>query len=99
MIGGAFSNNILSLLQAIIENNIDYHLILLGPPHNNIGNALFTQIISIPEKITWVSRREWNNAYQIIEIMINGMDEKIKNKFVSYPIPKAIIKEHNKVFK
>ena len=64
MLGGAFSNNVLSLLQYLIENNIDYHLLLLGPPHKNIGNALYTQLLSHPDNITWISRLQWHLVHQ-----------------------------------
>ena len=38
-------------------------------------------------------------AYKQIQEKASVMEDKVKVKFLSYPIPKAIVEEYNKVFK
>ena len=37
-------------------------------------------------------------AYNQIQEKVNVMDDELKEEFLSYPIPKQIIEEYNKVF-
>ena len=38
------------------------------------------------------------NAYSQIQEKADAMEDKLKEKFLNYPIPKQIIEEYNKVF-
>ena len=38
-------------------------------------------------------------AYNQVQEKASAMDDGLKVKFLSYPIPKAIVEEYNKVFK
>jgi tetratricopeptide (TPR) repeat protein len=38
-------------------------------------------------------------AYKQVQEKASAMDDKLSKKFLSYPIPKAIVEEYNKVFK
>ena len=64
VIGGAFSNHILSLVQLLIENGIQPTLFLKGPaPTANRGNFLFTQLLVPPSAIHWIAKNEWQDVH------------------------------------
>ena len=44
-------------------------------------------------------RSSLETAYNQVQEKVSAMNEKLEKKFLTYPIPKAIIKEYNKVFK
>lgn len=59
LIGGAFSNNILSLSQLLIEKGITPHLWLKGPkPTQNRGNFLLSQLL-LQTPICWIQAQQW----------------------------------------
>lgn len=65
VIGGAFSNHILSIVQLLIENNIDPILLLKGPrPIKNQGNFLLTQTFLPSTSIHWIPKENWQSLAQ-----------------------------------
>jgi 1-aminocyclopropane-1-carboxylate deaminase len=60
LIGGAFSNNVLSCSQLLIENGIEPLLFLKGPkPTCKSGNFLFNQLLVPPSQIHWIAHENW----------------------------------------
>lgn len=63
LLGGAHSNNILSLSQQLIENNIKPYLFLRGQaPLFREGNFLLTSLFIPDEAMYWVDRPLWDGA-------------------------------------
>ncbi len=63
IIGGAFSNHVLSITQLLIENGIRPTLFLKGPrPLIKGGNFLFLQMLVSDSSIHWISKAEWPEA-------------------------------------
>jgi 1-aminocyclopropane-1-carboxylate deaminase/D-cysteine desulfhydrase-like pyridoxal-dependent ACC family enzyme len=63
LIGGAYSNNIVSLSQLLIEQGVVTHLFLRGdrvPAYK--GNFLLTSLLIPSERIYWLKRDEWEKA-------------------------------------
>lgn len=60
LIGGAYSNNVVSLAQLLIENGVVPHLFLRGdkPPLYK-GNFLLTSLLIPAEQIHWITRADW----------------------------------------
>jgi len=66
LIGGAYSNNITSLIQLLIENNIRPTLFLLGnESYKVIGNLLVTKLFVTSDSMHWVSRKDWPKVHEI----------------------------------
>lgn len=66
LIGGAYSNNIVGLVQMLIENSIQPTLFLHGcEPAQKVGNFLLTSLMVPTESIHWVSRDDWSNVDRI----------------------------------
>jgi 1-aminocyclopropane-1-carboxylate deaminase len=60
IIGSANSNNVLSLSQLCIENQINTHLFLKQYHDNHSkGNFLLTRLITSPSKIHWLTSENW----------------------------------------
>lgn len=60
VIGGAFSNNVLSLSQLLIENGLQASLFLKGPePSVACGNFLLTKLLNIQSRIRWIPSCDW----------------------------------------
>jgi 1-aminocyclopropane-1-carboxylate deaminase len=61
VIGSAYSNHVLSLVQLLIENGLQATLFLLGDPQRSLqGNALLTSLFT--SSIRWFSKAEWKNV-------------------------------------
>jgi len=63
LIGGAYSNNIVSLSQLLIEQGVVPHLFLRGdrvPAYK--GNFLLSSLLVSSERIYWVKRDEWESV-------------------------------------
>lgn len=60
LVGGAYSNNVVSLAQLLIENEVVPHLFLRGdkPPLYK-GNFLLTSLLVPTEQIHWIKRADW----------------------------------------
>ncbi len=66
IIGSAYSNHVLSLIQLLIENGIQPTLFLRGDPQRVLqGNALLTSLFIPPSFIHWLSKAEWKNVNQL----------------------------------
>lgn len=60
IIGGAFSNNVLGLVQLLIENGIEPILFLRGDADTALqGTYLLSRLFVNNESIHWISRTEW----------------------------------------
>lgn len=65
VIGGAFSNHVLSMTQLLIESGIQPTLFLKEPqPVQKTGNFLLTQALLPSSSIKWVSKQDWPSVYQ-----------------------------------
>lgn len=61
VIGGAYSNHVLSITQLLIENGITPTLFLKGSvPRETQGNFLFLQMLIRPSAIHWIPKHEWS---------------------------------------
>ena len=66
VIGGGFSNHILSITQLLIENGLTPILFLKGPkPSHTIGNFLFLNTLLPSSSIHWITRNEWPQVREI----------------------------------
>ena len=63
LIGGAYSNHIVSLTQLLIEEGIVPYLFLRGdqPPIYQ-GNFLLTSLLVPAEQIHWIKRADWQHV-------------------------------------
>ena len=67
VIGSAFSNHVLGIVQLLIENGIRSTLFLKGrQEHAQEGNALLIQLLIDSGKIRWFSSQEWKNIDQTV---------------------------------
>ncbi len=63
VIGSAYSNHVLSLLQLLIENGIRPTLFLRGnPAHPPQGNLLLSSLFIPPSNIHWFSKTNWHKV-------------------------------------
>lgn len=68
ILGGPYSNNVLSLSQLLIENAIEPTLFLRGnKPNVNKGNFLFLQMLVPPHAMHWIPRKHWNEIDERIK--------------------------------
>jgi len=68
LIGGAYSNHITSLVQLLIENDIEPILFLLGNPDYALkGNLLLTSLMVPKDNIHWISRADWSLIDKTVE--------------------------------
>lgn len=68
VIGSAYSNHVLSLIQLLIENHIKPVLFLLGNTnYKKMGNLLFTNLFIAKENIHWISRDDWSNINNFVQ--------------------------------
>lgn len=66
IIGGSFSNHVLSLTQLLLEKGIKPHLFLKGSePAIKQGNFLFLQMLVSSRDIHWVSKDKWAEVESI----------------------------------
>lgn len=66
VIGGAYSNNVLGIIQLLIENGLKFKLFLRGDPiQKPIGNALWIKMFAERSSIKWISRKEWPDVENI----------------------------------
>jgi 1-aminocyclopropane-1-carboxylate deaminase/D-cysteine desulfhydrase-like pyridoxal-dependent ACC family enzyme len=83
LIGGAYSNNVLSLAQLLIENKIDIHLFLRGDSTQRyVGNLLLISLLIPAQRVHWVSREDWPEV-----------EKTAKQYSLSLPTPTLIIPE------
>lgn len=60
VIGSAYSNHVLSIIQLLIENGLSSTLFLRGQPtRSKIGNSLLISLFVSPNSIHWFSKTEW----------------------------------------
>lgn len=60
VVGGAYSNHVLSMCQLLIENSIKPTLFLLGNSTMNYkGNLLLTSLLVPKSQVHWISRKDW----------------------------------------
>ena len=63
LIGSAYSNHVLSLIQLLIENGLQPTLFLRGDPNRPFqGNALLTSLFISPAHIHWFAKEEWKDV-------------------------------------
>jgi 1-aminocyclopropane-1-carboxylate deaminase len=63
IIGSAYSNHVLSLVQLLIENGLQPTLFLRGDPRRSLqGNALLTSLFISPSAIHWFSQAQWKSV-------------------------------------
>ncbi len=63
IIGSAYSNHVLSLIQLLIENGFLPTLFLRGDPNRPLkGNSLLISLFISPSSIHWFSKSEWKNV-------------------------------------
>lgn len=68
VVGSAYSNHVLSLIQLLIENHIKPVAFLLGNAnYEKIGNLLLTNLFIAKENIHWVSRDDWPNISNLVQ--------------------------------
>lgn len=66
VIGGAYSNNVFSLVQLLIENKLSFRLFLRGEPAKKLeGNQILLHQVYDLEKIVWIKRSCWHTALQL----------------------------------
>jgi len=62
VMGGSFSNHVLSISQLLREQQIEPVLFLLGDSNKPLhGNALWSSLFAAKENIHWISRGNWEN--------------------------------------
>ncbi len=68
VIGGAFSNHVLSITQLLIEEGLQPTLFLKGPrPQASQGNFLFLETLLPSSSMKWISKTDWLNIERIVE--------------------------------
>ncbi len=83
VLGGAFSNHILSITQLLIENGLTPTLFLKAPkPSEDIGNFLFLKMLIPISSIHWVSKNNWDKVTQLAQ-------DYAKTKAYSFVIPEG----------
>ncbi len=66
LMGGAYSNHILSAAQLFIQRGITPHLLLVGRPNTEPkGNFLYTKLLVPDEQISWLSRDQWKTRHLV----------------------------------
>ncbi len=66
VIGGTYSNNVLSITQLLIENGLEPILFLRGEkPAQLVGNFLLLSTLISGASIHWVSKDEWHRVDEI----------------------------------
>lgn len=77
LIGGAHSNHIVGMLQLLLERGIDYHL-FLKESHTKIigGNRLWLELLANPERITWITSKDWPQVNTIAQQAITQFSSK-----------------------
>lgn len=67
LMGGAYSNHLVSLPQLLISRGIETHLFMRGEKELKInGNQLWIRLLNKPQNLHWISRSDWANADEII---------------------------------
>ncbi|MBS3905278.1 MAG: hypothetical protein KGZ39_08135 [Simkania sp.] len=73
VIGGAYSNHVLSITQLLIENGIKPTLFLKGPlPYQKHGNFRFLQMLIPDSSIHWVPKTNWPKVTQYASAYADG---------------------------
>lgn len=81
VIGGAYSNNVMSACQVLKENDINFRLFLLGSSDlASKGNLLLTRLLTSPNQIEWIQRSEWDKVHERVKTHINY--DPAKRKFI-----------------
>jgi len=63
VIGGAYSNNVLGLVQLLKEESLPFRLFLRETPAQKLcGNALWINLLAEPQCIRYIPRNEWENV-------------------------------------
>jgi 1-aminocyclopropane-1-carboxylate deaminase/D-cysteine desulfhydrase-like pyridoxal-dependent ACC family enzyme len=82
LIGGAYSNNIVSLSQLLIEQEVVPYLFLRGDKTPDYkGNFLLASLFVPPERTHWVSRDEWQN----VEMQARTFSEELSSSAIVVP--------------
>lgn len=77
IIGGARSNNVIGLSLMMLENDLDFELVLLGSEDLEANGNLYLLKFAVPsEKIHWIQTKNWQN---IVEIVRNELFPNCKN--------------------
>lgn len=72
LVGSAFSNHLVGILQLLHENKIDYHLFLHQTREKNLkGNHLFIYLLSDTAKRTYLNKDQWKNKDTLIPSLID----------------------------
>lgn len=73
VIGGAFSNHILSISQVLVESGIKPTLFLKGDQPDFVGgNFLFTKCVVESSSIQWIPKQKWKSVMQLAEEYAQG---------------------------
>jgi 1-aminocyclopropane-1-carboxylate deaminase/D-cysteine desulfhydrase-like pyridoxal-dependent ACC family enzyme len=68
VIGGAYSNNVLGIVQLLIENGIEPVLFLLGDAQKELqGTHLLIRMLMKASSIHWISREDWPGVVELAE--------------------------------
>ena len=78
VIGGAFSNHVLSITQLLLENGIKPTLFLKGPaPLQKKGNFLFLQMLVPNNSIHWVPKDNWSEIDHLVAAYASSKEKVI----------------------
>lgn len=67
IIGGARSNNVIGLSLMMLENNLDFELVLLGSEDLKVnGNSYLLKFTVPAKKIHWIQTANWQNINEIV---------------------------------
>ena len=61
LIGSAYSNHVIGILQLLNENRISYQLVLKEPATRKTqGNTFLLALLDASEKVHWIPAKDWN---------------------------------------
>lgn len=68
VVGGAYSNNVMGIVQLLVEKGIKPVLFLRGEPTTELqGNFLLIRLMVGCDAIQWVSRQDWSHVDKLAE--------------------------------
>lgn len=71
LVGSAFSNHLVGILQLLHENKIDYHLFLHQTHEKDLkGNHLLIHLLSDAGKRTYLNKEQWKNKDNLIPSLL-----------------------------
>lgn len=77
LIGSAYSNNITSLVQLLVENGLKPYLLLRGRPEDcTKGNGLLMRLFVSEESIQWIPKDEWPHIQAIADSHLRQSPQK-----------------------